>query len=146
MRVRLLPKKETADVKDDSWDCPACTYHNTILPDKCQVCRTPNPNYRPDPALFPDLPVYSQVNDSTTRQQIIGGGGGGVPIDPTLIQQLQLASIPAWICPNCRVLNPRGTIRCALPDCRYPNPIVGGVPPPRNGPSGNNGQQQCIIS
>jgi len=134
------PKKRVRRLGDDAWDCPSCTYRNNIIPDRCQVCRRTNPNYQPDPRFFPGaaaLPPPSSLNDSETPQQLIGSGGMDsataalMSIDPSLMQQLQLASIPAWICPQCRVLNRRGTIRCALPDCQYPNPVVSGAIPPQ---------------
>jgi len=126
-------KKKKPPVRDDKWSCTSCTYENTILPDKCQVCRTPNPNYRPDPALFPGLVAGENGGDSNAPQRLIYPGNiapaaGLSTIDPTLVQQLQLHSIPAWICPQCRVLNPRGTIQCALGDCLCPNPIIGVTP------------------
>jgi len=148
------PEKKVRRLGDDAWSCKACTYVNTILPDRCQVCKTRNPDYRPDPNFFPlaagltandgGAGMGGTPNDSSTPQQLIDAGGGGLgDIDPTLVQQLQLASIPAWICPQCRVLNHRGTIRCALQDCLCPNPIIGGVPPaPRPQQQGN----QCTIS
>ncbi len=144
---------------DDSWSCPKCTFINKIKPDTCQLCHAVNPNYRPDPSLFPDSRPYYPPgspgamgpNDSSTLQQLIGGGG--LAIDPATIQQLQLASIPAWVCPACRVLNARGTIRCALEDCRCINPLVGGVPqrqpqqqPRPQAPGNARADNSCVLS
>ncbi|GAB5362684.1 hypothetical protein AAMO2058_000818900 [Amorphochlora amoebiformis] len=146
-------KTKTKEKKDDSWSCSACTYVNVIMPDRCQVCRTANPNYRPDPELFPEAAAaVSQMrgeptpsNDSLTPQRLIDTTPEALSVlDPNIVQQLQLASLQPWICPNCRVLNPRGTLRCALTDCLYPNPIVGGaVPRPTQGQ--NSTQGECCM-
>lgn len=146
----LKPKPKKPKKPKDAWNCPGCTYENLITPDRCQMCHTTNPNYVPDRSLFPDMippmpPGASGAanNDSRTLQTLIGGDQGGSNVDPTMIQQLQLASLPAWVCPRCRVLNHRGTVRCALDDCRCPNPVVGGVIPPAAHQSSSAG---CIVS
>mmetsp|Transcript_6073 Transcript_6073/g.8434 ORF Transcript_6073/g.8434 Transcript_6073/m.8434 type:complete len:535 (+) Transcript_6073:172-1776(+) len=147
-KVEIKAEKKEKRVRklgDDAWDCSACTYTNNIVPDRCQVCRTANPSYRPDPHFFPNASAV----DIPNPQRIIPGGGGMsqealriASIDPAVYQQMQRASIPAWICPQCRVLNHRGTTQCALTDCGYPNPAVAAAPPIRR----QQDTDDCLIS
>lgn len=149
-------KQDLKAKREDAWNCSACTYRNTILPDKCQVCRTPNPNYQPDPSLFPGIGDFKGEpgNDSRTPQRLLAPARGLSALDPSLVQQLQLHSIPAWICPQCRVLNARGTVRCALPDCQCPNSVVRVMPEMARrqrqdaNQAASNGNQNtvCIVS